>query len=80
MGGGGLDDTMVVTHSAQIVVAWTRRDRDPFTDEKKSNALLIAAAPDLADVAHMVLTTATVYTPQELVKAATEALRKAGEM
>lgn len=47
--------------------------------ETEANARLIAAAPDLADVAHMVLNTATVYTPPELVKAATEALRKAGE-
>lgn len=46
----------------------------------QANARLIASAPDLADVAHMVLTTATVYTPPELVQAATEALRKAGEI
>lgn len=49
-------------------------------DERVANALLIAASPDLADVAHMVLTTATVYTPPELVQAATDALRKAGEI
>lgn len=48
--------------------------------EGVANARLIAAAPELANVAHMVLTTATVYTPPELVKAATEALRKAGEL
>lgn len=48
--------------------------------ERQANARLIAAAPDLADVAHMVLTTATVYTPPELVRAATAALRKAGEI
>ena len=35
---------------------------------------------DLLNVAHMVLTTATVYTPPELVKAAEAALRKAGEI
>jgi len=35
---------------------------------------------DLLNVAHMVLTTATVYTPPELVKAAEDALRKAGEI
>lgn len=41
---------------------------------------LLDAARDLADVAHMVLNTATVYTPPELVQAATAALRKAGEI
>lgn len=46
----------------------------PHGDDRK----LILAALDLADVAHMVLTTATVYTPPELVKAATAALLKAG--
>ena len=35
---------------------------------------------DFLNVAHMVLTTATVYTPPELVKAAEAALRKAGEI
>lgn len=48
----------------------------PYGDDRK----LILAAPDLADVAHMVLNMATVYTPPELVQAATEALRKAGEI
>lgn len=52
----------------------------PAKAEGQANARLIAAAPDLADVAHMVLNTATVYTPPELVQAATEALRKAGEV
>ena len=48
--------------------------------EPNADARLISASPDLADVAHMVLNTATVYTPPELVQAATDALRKAGEI
>ena len=48
--------------------------------EGEANSRLIVASPDLANVAHMVLATATVYTPPELIKAAEAALQKAGEM
>ncbi len=43
----------------------------------EANARLIAAAPDLLDVAEMVLALATIDTPVELIKAATAAIAKA---
>lgn len=43
-------------------------------------AKAIVAHERLIDVAHMVLSTTTVYTPPELIKAATEALRMVGEI
>lgn len=46
-------------------------------DELNANARLIAAAPDLLDVAEMVLALATIDTPPELIKAATAAIAKA---
>ena len=42
-----------------------------------ANARLIAAAPDLLDVAEMVLALATIDTSPELIKAATAAIAKA---
>lgn len=48
-----------------------------YSDEDKANACLIAAAPDLLDVAEMVLALATIDTPIELIKAATAAIAKA---
>ena len=48
-----------------------------YSDEDKANAQLIAAAPDLLDVAEMVLALATIDTPPELIKAATAAIAKA---
>ena len=48
-----------------------------YSDEDKANAQLIAAAPDLLDVAEMVLALATIDTPIELIKAATAAIAKA---
>lgn len=47
--------------------------------EHEANARVIAAAPDLVDVAHMVLDCIT-FMPTQLTEAATEALRKAGEI
>lgn len=71
----------ILTRETQAVIAWPGFDSSSYNlKTQKANARLIAAAPDLADVAHMVLNTATVYTPPELVQAATEALRKAGEI
>ncbi len=46
-------------------------------DELNANAQLITAAPDLLDVAEMVLALATIDTPVELIKAATAAIAKA---
>ena len=43
----------------------------------EANARLIAAAPELLDVAEMVLALATIDTPVELIKAATAAISKA---
>ncbi len=43
----------------------------------EANAHLIAAAPDLLEVAEMVLSTATVETPKELIDAAEAAVNKA---
>jgi hypothetical protein len=54
--------------------------QNPPIDQAKANARIIAAAPDLADVAYMVLDTATDSTPPELVAAAEAALRKAGKI
>lgn len=42
-----------------------------------ANAQLIAASPDLLDVAEMVLALATIDTSPELIKAATAAIAKA---
>lgn len=52
-------------------------NRDKSQDEINANAELIAAAPDLLDVAEMVLALATIDTPPELIKAATAAIAKA---
>ena len=71
----------ILADGKRPVVAWPGFDSSGYNlKAQKANARLISAAPDLADVAHMVLNTATVYTPPELVQAATEALRKAGEI
>ena len=46
-------------------------------EEGRENARLISSAPDLLDVAEMVLALATIDTPVELIKAATAAISKA---
>lgn len=46
-------------------------------DQIEANANLIAAAPDLLAVAEMVLDTATIETPGELLAAAKAAIAKA---
>lgn len=51
--------------------------RQVTTAEREANARLIAATPDLLDVAEMVLALAAVDTPVELIKAATAAIAKA---
>ncbi|MCO6427537.1 hypothetical protein [Nitrosomonas communis] len=43
----------------------------------EANAHLIAAAPDLLEVAEMVLATADINTPHDLIDAATKAVAKA---
>lgn len=71
----------ILSQNGDAIVAWPGFDSSDYNiSTQVHNARLIAAAPDLADVAHMVLNTATVYTPPELVQAATAALRKAGEI
>ena len=50
---------------------------DSRLDELNANARLMAAAPDLLDVAEMVLALATIDTSPELIKAATAAIAKA---
>ncbi len=51
--------------------------RDCGSGDVAANARLIAAAPDLLDVAEMVLALATIDTSHELIKAATAAIAKA---
>ena len=48
-------------------------------DVKRANARLIAAAPELLDLAHEVLASATIETPVHLVKMADKAIRKIEE-
>ena len=50
---------------------------DSRLDELNANARLMAAAPELLDVAEMVLALATIDTSPELIKAATAAIAKA---
>ena len=50
---------------------------DEYVAVLLANACLIAAAPNLLDVAEMVLALATIDTPPELIEAATAAIAKA---
>lgn len=52
-------------------------DAEAWDRETKANARLIAAAPDLLTVARMVVDTATIETPPELLRAAEAALAMA---
>ncbi len=73
----GMEWNLAVAAPGDKDVCFMTHDGTPLNELGEANAALIAAAPELLEVAYMVLATAKIETPPAMLEAARLAIRKA---